>query len=428
MIEIIKDTNGKIRQFISLRSNRVLTLFFLLAITVMIVSAVNRVIIYASDFNMFIDPAIDARFHHQNPFVKWTGNSYNMFFYAFMSLLSPFNNWFAVIIWSLVSIYLYILAIAIMHRMLPLAHAKHKWYYLIAPVMLGFLLFDNIQLGQSNILMLFAVIASIYYVSKGKNLGAGLALGFAIAFKTTPLIFVGYYVLKGKFKAAAYSLIFSLFFMIVVPMLFYPPQKSLEYFRSWTEAVFVPFASGNDLKTQNIGYYHSNQSLEAFINRHFTSYGKEKYGGLHYLTDPANMTKIQAKTTGNIIKMVLLGLLSVLVLLNNRKRDPRFYLTESSLFLMAILWVSPSSWTNHYIILLPAVVLLVNEIIRLPKHDSKKKLLLVVLVAGTLLMLIDVHPMLQSFSLHFIGMFILFTGLLVYSFGTRKTPFQKGAG
>src|SRR5688500_3950011 len=116
MLEIVKDTNRKIRQFISLRSNLALTIIILIALGVMLVVGVNRVIIRASDFNMFIEPAIDARFHDQSPFEKWQGNSYNMFFYAFMSLLSPFNNWFSVLIWNLISIYLFILVIAVAHR------------------------------------------------------------------------------------------------------------------------------------------------------------------------------------------------------------------------------------------------------------------------------------------------------------------------
>src|SRR5688572_6825715 len=103
MLEIIKETHHKIRQFISLRANLVLTILILIALVVMIVVSINRVIIHASDFNMFIEPAIGARFHDQNPFVQWPGNSYNMFFYAFMSLLSPFNNWFSVLIWNLLS-------------------------------------------------------------------------------------------------------------------------------------------------------------------------------------------------------------------------------------------------------------------------------------------------------------------------------------
>jgi hypothetical protein len=303
--ELIRNTNRAIYQFVREKDNRRVTITLLVVLLFMIVQAVLRTAVYRmSDFNLFLDPAIEAKFYGDDPFRNWL-NSYNAFFYVVMSLLTPFARWFSIVLWTLLSILSYIYSIAIIKALLPKPVQAPKLEFLIAPLLLIVLIFDNIQLGQNNMLMMFAMLVALFYLEKRRAVKSGLALGFAIAYKVTPLIFTGYFILKKRFAAAIYSVLFSLVMIILVPMLFYTPERSIEFFTSWTEMVLSPFFSGEDLKTLNVGYYHTNQSLEAFLNRHFTSYGVEKYGGWHHWLDPAFMNAAQVKTLGNILKLLL---------------------------------------------------------------------------------------------------------------------------
>ncbi len=290
---------------------------------------------------------------------------------------------------------------------------RRNWSYFIGPLLASFLFAMNIHLGQSNLIMLLAVVIGVYYLLKGNNLLTGLYMGFAMAFKTTPLFFLFYFVLKGKFRAAFYSFSFFLIFMVVAPMIFYSPARSISFAKSWYSIVLGPFISGEKVKAKNVGYYHSNQSIDAFLNRHFTPYGLERYGGAHSWLDFPNHTEKEMYSVGKIIKLVLIGLLGFLIF-KNRSLGRSIIPYEISIFLIAILFISPVSWVNHYILVLPAYIIMVNEIVNLPKSHPGRKLLLWPLVLSTPVLFIAWFDYLQSFSPFFISQGILFVGLYIY--------------
>ena len=102
----------------------VLFLFFIVCISL----SVYRVIIYMSDFNMFLDPAVDAKFFEKDPITTWTNNSYSPFFYSVMSIFSPFARWFAVILWSLISILSLMAVYSITKFFFPSLKTRHYTY------------------------------------------------------------------------------------------------------------------------------------------------------------------------------------------------------------------------------------------------------------------------------------------------------------
>ena len=387
----------------------------------MTIQAVIRAVVYRmSDFNMFLDPAVEARFFGDDPFNNWL-NSYNAFFYVVMSLLTPFARWFSILIWTFLSVMVFIYSIAIVRSLLPKPIKAPRLEVFVVPLLLFVLIFDNIQLGQTNMVMMFAVLVSIFYLNRQKDLKAGLALGFAIAYKVTPLIFVGYFILKKRFLAAFYSALFALIMMAFVPMLFYTPENSLGYFADWVEVVLAPFLSGEEIKTLNVGYYHTNQSLEAFLSRHFTSFGEEKYGGWHRIINLSYWSADQVKTIGNIIKLLVIIMLSAVTFFN-RNRKPIVLMSEAALFLMAILILSPSSWVNHYILITPACIYLVNEIFSLPRSNPGRKWLIFWLGLATLLITSGVSVVLQSYSVLFLALLIIFPAVMVHHYRYNFKP------
>jgi hypothetical protein len=272
--------------------------------------------------------------------------------------------------------------------------------------------------------MMLAILLAMHYLLKGNNLKTGLALGFAIAYKVTPLIFLPFLILKGKFRAAFYTLIFTVVFMVLVPMFFYSPQRSISFVKSWSGMVFEPFFKGEKVKSTNVNYYHSNQSLDAFLNRHFTPYGAEKYGGIHTWFNPDFFTEAQVSTASKIIKLIIVALLAFLAI-KNRSIERRSYPFEISLFMMAILFISPVSWVNHYLLILPAYIIAVNEVLILPKHHTGRKLLLWSMALGTAIMHVGWGNYLQSLSPFFVGQSVFFIGFFIYSFTYAPSPLKK---
>lgn len=409
MRALIQQLNRGTIRFLSLKENRWIFIVLLLFLVGMYAQAIVRYVVYdKSDFNVFMVPAIGARFHGENPIETYTINSYNAFFYVVLSLLAPFTKWMAITIWTTINLLLYFWIIGISYALINNGNLpQFSKKLLVGPFLFVFPFFDNIQLGQSNIMMLFAIIVGVYYLVFNKTVKSAIAFGFAIAFKTTPAFFLLFIGMKKRILNGFLTVAFAMIFMIGVPMLFYSPQKSIEFFTSWTENVLFPFASGEELKTINTGIHHSNQSMDAFLGRHFTDYGCEEYGSIHCSINPSFFTTDQVKTFSRIIKLLLIALVALLFF---AKGPPSPYRTiyQASVCLIAILFISPSSWLNHYIIVLPAVLVAVNEIQQKAKGS---KGLLYSLVFMIVLICLSVDPFLQSLSLYFIGTFVF---LLVY--------------
>lgn len=413
MSNILKELNRAAIRFLTAKSNRVYLIILLLIVIGLVVQAVLRTHVYRmSDFNMFLDPAVDARFRDRSPFVYWQMNSYSPFFYSVMSLFTPFARWLAITLWTLLSILCYFWTIGLVHYLIRGQIPKFTRWLLLAPGALFFVFFDNIQLGQSNLVMLFAVVLGVYHVSRNKAIKAALAIGFAIAYKTTPGLFALFLLLKKRFKAALFTLLFSAIFTILVPMLFYSPQKSIEYVTTWNSQILEPFARAGELEVYNTGSYHTNQSLDAFLVRHFTDFGCEHYGGIHCSVNPAFLTEEQCKTVGKVVKGLFL---MVLVLMCVLKKPPSTHrlIYQASVFLIAILLISPASWLNHYILLLPAFIVAIHEILKATRGG---KMLIVTTGIGTLMILLSVDNYMQSLSFYFLGMVVFTTGYLIHYF------------
>lgn len=424
MKDLIRNTYRAILKYVLNPANRLAVIAIFLFLLINIVQAVIRAAVYDfADLNFYLDPAIGIRFFGQDPVIDWPGNSYPPFFYGVMSLLIPFDRWFSSLVWAILNVAFYIWIIAIINEIISLTQPERvKWSYFIAPLLTMILFAINIHLGQSNLLMMLAIIIAAYYLLKGNDLLTGTWLGFAIAYKVTPLFFVFYLITKQKFRAAFYTMLFFGLFTVVAPMIFYSPARTISFVDSWWETVLGPFLGGEKVKSGNAGYYYSNQSLDAFLNRHFTPYGQEQYGGIHTWLNPDFFTEDQMRTTGILIKLFIVALLGFLAI-KSRTVNNRVYPFEIALFLMAILFISPSSWVNHYILVLPAYIISVNEILILDKLNKGRKLLLWTLILGTAIMHIGWGNYLQSLSPFFIGQVIFFIGLYIYSL--RYAPYVK---
>ncbi len=416
MIAVIRDLNRGTIAFLGNRDNRWYLILTILFVGVLIVQAVLRAWVYdKSDFNAFVGPAIELKFHGRSPFVEGHYNSYNAFFYCIMNLFAPFARWFAIILWTVISILCYFWTIGLVHHLINGRLPKFKFQLLWAPFAMIFIFFDNIQLGQSNIIMMFAVVAGVYYLNMNKAAKAALSIGFAIAFKTTPLLFGFFLLLKKKFKAAVLTGVFSLFFMICVPMLFYGPQNGIDYFVDWNKLVLTPFMEGGEVQTSNTGVTHTNQSLDAILIRNFALHGAEQSN----LFNAGIMTVEQARFTGKVIKLLLVVLLLVVCLKKGVQTGYRL-IYQASIFFAAIIIISPASWLNHYIVLLPAMIVAFHEVLNNPKG---KKLLLICTLSAVGLIVVSVTPAIQSLSFYFLGLIVFMFGYVLHYF--RNFDHQK---
>ena len=358
---------------------------------------------------------------------KYTAFSYPPLFYNIIIFFAIFPVKLSLAIWFLFNVTLLTMATGMI---LKLLYPESTFYRIdsksFLKIFLPFLLAlgiiaDNLYLGQANIMVFFLCVSAIYLLEDKKTLAAGILIALAAALKLTPAFFLIYFLYRRKWKAVLGFLIGLPVFFLVIPSFFYGFERAWYLSFEFVKVVITPFLRNDAIIRETVYYTHPNQSLDAFLVRHFTGLGNENYPGLlHKTQDPARFTIEQMKAAGIFIKAGLI-ILSALALWRtaNRKIVSKF---EYPVVFFLILYISPSSWLSHYISVLFAYYVSLAYITDIYSDKTGKLVLLLCLIFAFLATSTGVTPFLQSFSGMFIGNFVLFLGMLFVCF---KESFRK---
>lgn len=388
-----------------------------LIITVNIVYSVYRAMrLHACDLVVgFLQPTRGVLFQGKDIYVDYPFNSYSPFFYCVMAPLAVLPDGVASLLWSLLATVQFLAIVFIVLAMIERAGPPGRRRSVFAGPFLCLVLFaDNLHLGQSNLFALFFVCCALYCWQGGKDFRGGALLAVAIAYKLTPALFLVPLVFRRRCAALAGVAVGLAGCLGIVPAVVFGPGRGFALVRTWCDLIIKPFLTGQRVRSNNIDWYHTNQSLEAFLQRHFTSYGTDHYGGLHRFIDPACLSEAQASRLALGARLGVLALLSV-VIWRQRHNLRRALPLEASLVLLAMPLLSPASWINHYIVALVAYVVAANQIVQRPRGDPGRRLLTLALGTVAVLTLLSFSPTMQSYSLVFLGHFALFCALALYS-------------
>jgi hypothetical protein len=94
---------------------------------------------------------------------------------------------------------------------------------------------DSARYIQPTFVLLWLSARSLALLESGKDGKAGLLAGFAISVKLTPLVWVGYFIFRGRWKAAAAALIWTAVFF-AAPFAVLGPATARQYYDSWLSA------------------------------------------------------------------------------------------------------------------------------------------------------------------------------------------------
>jgi alpha-1,2-mannosyltransferase len=355
----------------------------------------------------FLNPTRGIVFEGKDPLRDFRVNAYPQFFYVVMLPFALLSNPHASVWWSLLSTVLWVGIGYMVATLLTSQRGEApRKALLFAPLGLTILFLNNLHLGQSNLVPLFFVVLAFYRLAQNKDAEAGLWLSFATAFKLTPALFCGYLVLRGRWKALGVFVAGVVLWMVLVPMAVLGPERSLRFNREWVGAVILPFAQGGQVQTRNISWYHTNQSLEAFLNRHFTPYGVERYGSVQSAVSLPIASEKQAHVAATVLRLILL--LGLAFLWWSGRRDPsRAMVPDLALGLFAMLLLSPASWVSHYISAVVALAVVAHAYWSQGKATFER-LGMTMAVASTFAVTVMSHAL----SLVFLGNLVLLAALV----------------
>jgi hypothetical protein len=185
---------------------------------------------------------------------------------------------------------------------------------------------ETLFLGQINLILLALILTDVWLVSRGSSrLAVGVGVGIAAAIKLTPAIFIVFFLLAGRTKAACVAA--GTFAGCGLIGFLVAPDASRLY---WRHLFF---------DTRRVGApYISNQSPYATAIRIANGQG---HIGPWWIVVP--------------IAFAVVGLATATVLA--RRQD---WLGATAVTGMTGLLVSPISWAHHWVWVLPALVLLLR--------------------------------------------------------------------
>lgn len=295
-----------------------------------------------NDFTSYLLSA-DALLKGNNPYE--TGIPFHYIYPLFPAfLLIPFSlipSWFAGTVWFLLNVTLFtytylLISKCCIDRQLSFSYKLGVPLLLILILLLN-ILQNNFLNGQINITVLFLCLIFFHYWKKDETIIAALFLAAAISIKLVPLIFLILVIQRRNYYMLIYTVVFSLLFNIVIPFLF----LGIELVDIYSNYFNILLLKGASLEISGDSMFFTLSGLISYI----------------------------IPSLKNVIWLKLISaLLVVIALLTfSFKMKDKFYSKNSiiviSLYFLGILLVSPMSETHHLIFILPALTILIFNIL-----------------------------------------------------------------
>jgi alpha-1,2-mannosyltransferase len=213
---------------------------------------------------------------------------------------------------------------------------------------------SNFEHLQINVLVFLLTLGGLALVAAGRDVAGGLAIGVAAALKVMPVLFVPWFVWRGRWRAALWTLAWAAVCSLS-PGLVYGWSRLLDYFAAWREALRVGWPVGK-----------MNQSVYAMWDRILG------HGMVPFTVGQIN--ELPASHDPRVMAALLLSLAAVAAVAlwafrPTGRIGPRAELAEwCAVFLVASLF-GTVMWAAYLIVLLPANALLL-DVWRAPRVDA----------------------------------------------------------
>lgn len=297
-------------------------------------------------------------------------------------------------IWLICCIILLWISIYLWYRMLSSGDGSSKSAILTMLIFVWFNfapLYEGFITGVIEILELFLLTLSFYFLSKKREALSGVSLGFAAMTKFLPAIFIPYFLLKKKYKLFAASMITCILLALLT-----------EFMLGWRgNAVFSLLKiSGKE----TWGWFYI-QSIPNLINRLYS----ENFGyGIH--------TKLlypdAARITSYIVISAIMLFYAVLFIRKRRSRALAFEISILSILMIAI-----TQHSHYYYLLLLLIPFSLGLQYLLKIYNQNKKAAiydilvfsLALLLVGVIVPMTILHNLFSYLTLDFLNFYFGFS-------------------
>jgi len=216
--------------------------------------------------------------------------------------------------------------------------------------------------GGPHLILLAMLVAGVFCASKGRDALAAVWFGLATALKAPAALIVPFLLWKRQWRLATFTALATACW-IMLPAVRMGPASWWAHQREWTVVAWgsivgkrVPVAEDSEQRVQN-------QALRPALLRYLVAYPE---GHPLRLADPADVPALDLEpgTANALAMLVIVSLLAACAWWARRQYDPTTapeWPLECSAVLILTVLLSPVTWTQHMVMVLPALYLIVAE-------------------------------------------------------------------
>ena len=216
-----------------------------------------------------------------------------------------------------------------------------------------FIIRDQAVAGLNTVLVALTWLG-IYLWRQSREVLAALSLGAAIAFKCTPVIFLAYFLWKRQWRVALFTAATAVLFT-VAPMAWQGPTSWARHMRTWVGTA-IDGITGSGFETQE-NFRDRNMALRPALKRYLV-YSPE---AIDHQPSAPRVLNISPMVASWIITTALVAAVGVFMWWSRgrvvKRDDPRVLWELAGTSVLMIL-LSPITWTQHCVALLPACYLI----------------------------------------------------------------------
>src|SRR3989338_2836764 len=357
-----------------------------------------------TDFNDYYDAA--KAFRSGKWIFEIRGYKYPQFFAIIFSAFTFIPPFPSAIIWYVLNIFFLAWSVILSVKIVNNDFKRKKNILYVIPLLITSLFWiDNLMLGQVNILILLLVCTTFYLFKIRKDCLAGIFLACSISIKITPALFILYFIYKKQYKIIAGVVLGLIIFLIIFPSLFLGFEKNTAELKGWSKKMLIPFISEGKVKQR-----FNNQSLPAALNRFLRKVNAGKTSNPIYVNFVDLEKGVVTKTVLLFYCLIMLALIAV-CRINLSDRDNPLLPFEFSSVLMATLFISATSWTFHFSIILFPYTAGINYLLKTEKTETPYKIMLGSIIISAIFYLLTISDLMRALS-------CILAGTLVFWIGT----------
>ncbi len=280
-------------------------------------------------------------------------------FAIFMAPFALLSVFWGALVWYLISVALIIWTLLLCLRTVrsALPGENHLLIRFVVPIVLLLVWFaSGLERGQASVLMMWLVLAAFCWHWEGHDLRGGACLAGAILLKAFPLVLLGYFAWRRKWKFLLATLATVIAVGLILPGAVFGFKRSLAYWESWGQAIARPALAAEAQRTRSVlndqllnPYRPRNQSLLAVLSR---------------LTN----NDLLARGTTVFVGLAMIG--AMWMVGRNTGRDSELLIGSAVVTWMLLL--PPVSETHYFILLLLPLITLMTVALEEPDDTTRR--------------------------------------------------------